>query len=190
MKIVKVVISIVLLLSVLVTTVYAGDYTFGFLSENGFQQQEQSLWCWVASARNSVRFERTILRSQKSAVKKIKDEVVNDSGTLTEIVRAAEYISYGTEDYVAIRKEMSFADLKNQVKRGNVTIACCGYYDSNGNRTGGHVVVITGYLENAQNNYIYYFDPLDGVSYTCSYTEFCNGSFNGMEYKETAYNNE
>lgn len=190
MKVAKVVISIILLLSVLVVTVYAEDYTFGFLSENGFQQQEQSLWCWVASARNSVRFERSILRSQKSAVKKIKGAVINDDGAITEIEEAAEYISYGTEDYDAIDRKLSFANLKSQVKRSNVTIVCAGYYDSQGNRNGGHAVVITGYLENEQNNYIYYFDPFDGVSYTCSYTEFCNGTLNNMKYEATVYNNE
>jgi len=190
MKVAKVVISIILLLSVLATTAYAGDYTFGFLSENGFQQQEQSLWCWVASARNSVRFEKTILRSQKSAVKKIKGSVIDRDGTITEIEQAAEYISYGTEDYDAIEKNLSFSNLKSQVKRGNVTIACAGYYDSNNKRNGGHAVAITGYLENAQNNYINYFDPLDGVSYMCSYAEFCDGSFNKRKYDFTVYNNE
>lgn len=190
MKVAKVVISIILLLSVLVTTVYAEDYTFGLLSEYGFQKQEQSLWCWVACARNSVRFERSILRSQKSAVRKIKGKVVNTTGTITEIEEAAEYISYGNEDYDAIERTLSFINLKSQVKRGNVTIACAGYYDSQGNRNRGHAVVITGYLENAENNYINYFDPLDGVSYMCSYAEFCDGSFNKRKYDFTVYNNE
>ncbi len=190
MKIAKVVISIVLLVSLLVIPVYAEDYTFGFLSEYGFQQQKQSQWCWVACARNSVRFERTILRSQKSAVEKIKGDVVNETGTINEIRRAAEYISYDNEDYVAIKKSFSFENLKQQIKRGNITITCCGRYNQNGDKIGGHAVVVTGYLENEQNNYIYYFDPFDGVSYTCSYTEFCNGTLNNMKYEATVYNNE
>ena len=35
-------------------------------------QQEQTNWCWAASAENSVRYEMKNPRTQKSAVNKIK----------------------------------------------------------------------------------------------------------------------
>lgn len=190
MKVAKVVISIILLLSVLVTTAYAADPEGVVLSVKGFQTQEKTNWCWVACARNSVRFERSVLRSQTAAVKKVKGANVNEGGTIAEIEKAAEYISYSNEDYDAISKKLSFVNLKSQVKRNNITIACAGYYDSNNVRNGGHAVVIIGYVVNSNGNYVQYFDPWDGIPYICSYTQFCNGSYNNRKYDFTVYNNE
>jgi len=191
MKVAKVVISIILLFSVLVTTVYASDdYGSLLLVPKGFQIQEKSNWCWVACARNSVRFERLILRSQKSAVKKIKGSDIDAGGSIFEIEEAAEYISYGNENYTGVKKKLSFDNLRKQLDRENITITCMGNYDGNDFRWGGHAVVIIGYIVGTNGRYIYYVDPADDSSHICSYESFCDGSYNNLKYDYTCYNNE
>lgn len=191
MKVAKVVISIILLFSVLVTTVYASDdYGSLLLVPKGFQTQEKSAWCWVACARNSVRFERLILRSQKSAVKKIKGSDIDDGGSILEIEEAAEYISYGNENYTGVKEKFSFDNLRKQLDRENITITCMGDYDRNDFRWGGHAVVIIGYIVGTNGRYIYYVDPADDSSHICSYESFCDGSYNNLKYDYTCYNNE
>lgn len=179
--------------SLLMTTAYAaGGY---MLSTEGFERQEKSQWCWAASAFNSAQYETKLHRTQKAAVKHIKgtsaDSYPNKPGSISEIKRAAEYISFSRENYYGASISYSFDFLKNQVNLNNVTIACAGYYDNQNVRNGGHAVTITGYYISESNACsLVYFDPWDGVSYTCTYIEFCNGSFNNRRYDGTCYNLE
>lgn len=66
-------------------------------------KQEKTNWCWAASAENSVRYEMKNPRTQKSAVNKIKgttkEAYPNVGGTLSDIKKAAVYISRNTESY-------------------------------------------------------------------------------------------
>lgn len=175
-----------------VTAVYAAGGTM--LSTEGFEKQEKSNWCWAASAFNSAQYETKLHRTQKSAVKHLKgtssDPYPNLTGTISEIEQAAEYISFKLENYYGSSGTRSFDFLKNQVDLDNITIASAGYYNNN-IRNGGHAVVITGYYISSNNEQsLVYFDPFDGISYTCTYTEFCNGSYNSRRYDATCHNTE
>ncbi len=72
-----------------------------------------------------------------------------------------------------------------------MTIASAGYYNDNNIRNGGHAVVITGYYISANNEQsLVYSDPWDLTSHTCTYTEFCNGTYNSRRYDGTCHNTE
>ena len=192
----RVLARITLLLSLL-TFFITGVYAAGgiLLSTEGFEKQEKSNWCWVASAHNSVHYETKLHRTQKAAVKHLKgtstEPYPNLPGTVSEIEQAAEYISWNREYYISSYSAKNFDFLKRQVDLDNVTIASAGYYNNNNVRTSGHAVVITGYYISNNNEYsIVYFDPWDEISYTCTYTEFCNGAFNNRRYDATCYNME
>ncbi len=163
------------------------------LACNGFEKQEKTKWCWVASARNSVHYETDNHRTQKAAVYHIKGSLLNwypnETGTIYEIEEAAEYISKDTEDYYAVESTLSFVQLQMEVDYSNATIATAGYYN-NGVRTGGHAVVIYGYYISGTDEYILYHDPLDNTTHTCLYSDFCDGSYNSAIYEHTCINFE
>lgn len=175
-----------------VSIVYAGDNVL--LSTSGFEAQEKSNWCWVASARNSVHYETNNHRTQKAAVLHLKGSVLgewypNVFGNISDIEDAAEYISKDNESYTGANVTGTFLFLKGQIDYRNITIACAGYYNNNV-RNSGHAVVITGYHTLAGKNHIVYHDPLDNQTYVCLYSQFCDGSYNERIYDQTCYNNE
>lgn len=163
------------------------------------KKQAKDRWCWAASAENSVRWEMSITRDQYDAVKKIKGTPIiepypNVGGTLADIKNAAEYISENTESYSKTalsqyRGVKSFLFLRDEVKNGDVTILVAGYYDSEGNRYGGHAVTCTGYSTSGDISQIYIYDPLDGSTSLVKYGYFSNG-FGSRNYDGTVWNAE
>lgn len=188
-------ITVILIISIFVFStmvVYAADEAI-LLALPGLEMQEKSNWCWVASARNSVHNETDNHRTQKEAVRHIKGTLLNwypnDTGTISETEEAAEYISKGTEEYSVVNGAVTFQFLKSEVDNHNATIVGYSFYNGT-ERIGGHMVVITGYCVIGNNNQVVYYDPGDGISHTCSYSAFCNGSYNGGIYNATCYNTE
>ena len=191
---VKKIVAIVLLVLTAVTFLGTSVYAAGvMLSTDGFEKQEKTNWCWVASALNSVHYETSSNRTQKAAVMYIKGTVLNwypnEGGTIAEIEEAAEYISKGTENYTGTDSETPFVFLRNEVNYNNVTIICAGRY-SGDVRTGGHAVAVTGYYTSGTEEYITYYDPMTGSNKTCSYSELCNNAVSGGRYDKTCFNNE
>jgi 3-deoxy-D-arabino-heptulosonate 7-phosphate (DAHP) synthase class II len=112
----------------------------------------------------------------------------NVGGTLADSVNASEYISGNTEDYSYSSYARTFLFISNEVAlHSNFVELAAGYYDSNGNRTGGHMVAMNGEDDSGTLEYL---DPWDNTHYQCKYTAFCNGSFNGWRYDVTVYNME
>lgn len=176
-------------------TIYSSASEGQVFSVLSFEVQQKSYWCWVTAAINSVHHERDTVRSQYATVYHIKGTVTNwypnVTGNISDIETAAEYASYNTESYTGTNTTKTYNTLKLQIKKhDNATILCAGVYDSNNNRTDGHAVTMTGYAINSNGNYIQYFDPWDGQSFICTYTSFCNGSFNGRRYDQTCMNTE
>lgn len=67
-------------------------------------------------------------------------------------------------------------------------INAAGYYNSSNARTGGHATLIMGWSTASGSQEIIYFDSLTGLLETCTYEQFCDGSFNGRKYDQTCYN--
>ena len=159
-------------------------------------KQQKTNWCWAASAENSVRYEMKNPRTQKSAVNKIKgttrDAYPNVGGTLSDIKKAAVYISRNTESYfnssLSRSSVKSFDCLKKEVSSGNVTILVAGYYNGS-TRTGGHAVTMIGYDITGGKNYLQIYDPWDGTINKCTYSNFKSG-FGNRQYDGTVWNQE
>lgn len=159
-------------------------------------KQEKTNWCWAASAENSVRYEMSNPRTQKSAVNKLKgtskNAYPNVGGTLSDIKKAAEYISRNTESYfnssLSRSSVKSFDFLKKEVSSGNVTILVGGYYNGS-TRNGGHAVTMIGYDVTGGKNYLQIYDPWDGTIKKCTYSNFKSG-FGNRQYDGTVWNVE
>ena len=113
-------------------------------------------------------------------------------GTLSDIKKAAVYISRNTESYfnssLSRSSVKSFDFLKKEVSSGNVTILVAGYYNGS-TRTGGHAVTMIGYDITGGKNYLQIYDPWDGTINKCTYSNFKSG-FGNRQYDGTVWNQE
>lgn len=156
-------------------------------------KQAKPNWCWAASAENAILWEANPTKSQWAAVRYIKGTSTvpypNVPGTLSDSVKAAEYISDWKEDYTSKSYAASFTFLFNEVySYSNKVLLSAGYYNSSGTRTGGHMVTLYGV--NNSNNEIRYNDVWDDTTHITTYSKFCNGSYNGRKYDGTVNNTE
>ncbi|MBE5890172.1 MAG: hypothetical protein E7282_04290 [Lachnospiraceae bacterium] len=160
--------------------------------------QEKSMWCWAASAENAVQWEMKISRHQKDAVRKIKGSIFNKypnvGGSLSDTVKAAEYISENKEDYACTKLSTTDAKPYSFLKReiqdySNVIVLFGGYYDGN-ERTGGHAITCHGYYEKNNVKYLWIYDPWDGGDERkLPYSQLVNG-YGGRRYDGTVFNME
>ena len=159
--------------------------------------QANTNWCWVASARNAVKYSYTPTKTQPEAVMKIKGSLVNETGSLWETASAAKYFSNNTMTYIATARGLtvgvlSYGTLTGKVDAGLVTVLSAGYYNSNGDRIGGHSVSMHGYYTyGSYANLIWYYDPWpsDNSDHECAYSSFLSGGYNGRKYDGTVYAN-
>lgn len=160
--------------------------------ETEYLKQQKSNWCWAATAENAIIWEMSPTRDQADAVKKIKGSLLNphpnESGTIYEMRDAAEYISNNTKSYTATNSTKSFNFISERIYKHHPVLTGAGYYNGSGTRTGGHATLIIGWDTSTGTQRIVYFDPNDGSYKTCSFADFCSGSFNGREYDQTCYN--
>jgi hypothetical protein len=151
-------------------------------------QQAMSNWCWAASAENSAKGYHegslNLSRTQWDAVHAIKGnssmQYPNVGGTNGDADTAAEYISNNNLIYDHTGTSVtsgvkSFSFLKSEIDAEEVPILSAGYYNSSGNRTGGHDVTMYGYFENGSTQQIRFYDPANGNTYYISYNSFKNG---------------
>ncbi len=151
--------------------------------------QQQSNWCWVASAECSGKHLRYTDRTQTGAVTEIKGGVVNETGTIFETAEAAEYFTHGLYDYVGEGRRYPCELFTAQLMNNYIPIAGGIYYE-NGVATGGHATPVHS-VQRLGNGIklIGYYDPDIDKTFTCSYEAFCDGSYNDRQYGLTCYIN-
>ena len=159
-------------------------------------KQAKIYWCWAACAEMAG---KTVYLSsnltQWDVVKHIKgttsEPYPDVTGNIGESAMGSAYVAYYSRTFKGVYSKWNFSQIANSLYKKYPIQAAGGYYDSENERHGGHVVVIymTEEIETATSSeqYIYYIDPADGKSYKCTYTQFCDGSFNGRRYDQTAY---
>lgn len=175
------------------------------------QQQATTSWCGIASAWNAVRWEYGSPRSQWDAAAAFGIPTYSGVDT-TQVSNIAEYMSYYTESYSPYLFSVTYNIIFNEiVYYDNMVICGAGKYTQNGQRL-GHVMTIYG-INNNNGNYLYYIDPwysfdpspIHGVNpypngllaqdanirrQYCSYSAFCNGSYNSYSFDCTVLNDE
>ncbi|MDO4167134.1 MAG: C39 family peptidase [Eubacteriales bacterium] len=178
------------LVSFIITSVLCLSYAEAskLLISRSWKMQQDSQWCWVACAQNSVINVLGKAESQESGVKYIHGSKVNKGANNAQTARVAEYLSNDVLVYghTATGTKKGFSFLKGKIDVGYVTILSSGCYEGT-IRKYGHDVLMTGY-DTTGGNHIYYYDPLDGKVNFCTYKSFVNGTYNGAKYDGTIYN--
>lgn len=124
---------------------------------------------------------------QYSIVQFIYGSPINATGSITQSAGGSEYACNHIKSFTGVYSTLSFTDICLELYFGCPVQAAAGYYNG-GVRTGGHVVIIKEATAiSGGSNYIKYIDPANGNTYTCSFSSFCNGSYNGRIYDQTAY---
>lgn len=156
------------------------------------EPQQQTNWCWAASARMSSMIDMQSSISQASAAVYVKLNVVtsnptstqisnaNKGGTVGETEKALEHILDSNDCYSTWGNIYSESVLRKVLDSTNPVIILRGWYDTSGTRIGGHYVVIYDYYWDSNNNIYMYeiFDPWSpnvGDAYSRSYQSICNG---------------
>ena len=120
--------------------------------------QQMEKWCWAAAARMLASNYTTIpdARTQSEAVLAVKGSVINEGGTLTEAIQAANYYGSGSIDdstpsYTKHSKViLQEAVLRQFLEDGHCVYVSRGWYDENNTRSGGHAYAIVGYFTIAE----------------------------------------
>ena len=145
------------------------------------ERQQQSNWCWAASARMTARYLGGSSASQCQYVKWGLNSgscpnVTGDFGTTTSaaLIGAGIY-SPGSVSWSAI----SYGSLQSQINSNKPVIIRWGW--SSG---GGHALVIKGY--NTAGTKVTYIDPGNGSIHTQPYSWMKSGG--GYTWTHTRYN--
>lgn len=100
-------------------------------------------------------------------------------------------MTFGDVSFEGIYRRWDFSEIAISLNLGYPVQAAAGYYNSWSVREGGHMVVVNmaQFVDNSNISefYLRYYDPLDGVSHTCTYDAFCDASYNGRKYDQTVY---
>ena len=155
-----------------------GYATFYAISE----QQEQSNWCWVASARGAARAETTVTATQSDGVRHVKGSVVNARGSRDETERAAEYYS-PSSDFVQYGGPLSFNQIKACIDNGHLVITLFFPHESNP-ATSGHAIFINGYNTNDGEQQVRFCEPNDGTTQWYYYDLFSTIAFRPISIYE------
>lgn len=136
-----------------------------------FYHQDESNWCWVASAKMAASAENaTNLTTQSNAVYAIKQAIVNNTGTIMETRQAANYFMRGNinDTYFAERENQIYSEgiARRFIQENHAIILNMQRTSSSGT---GHAIVLKGFAWiDAQNMpaspgfyYYYCLDPLD-----------------------------
>lgn len=162
-------------------------FEIGSLMHIAVEGQQESNWCWAASARMFARNHYPgVLYTQSHAVQHVKGSVVNSGGTNAEAAKAMDYYisnissaSFNTS--VLNYRIYSEAILKNFLDEGYVIYIARGWYgniNDSTSRNSGHATVICGYIDINGTTRFVILDPLpvNNGSYTlCSYQKIVNG---------------
>lgn len=156
------------------------------------EPQKQTKWCWAACARMSSFNYTESNVSQSSAAVFIKlgietpnpilDQITsaNLGASVEETERTIEYILDTNNCYSSFRNIYDEVTLRSLLDCSNPVILSRGWYNSNGERNGGHCTIIYDYYwDSSRNIYMYkIFDPWDvnvGETYERSYQSIRDG---------------
>ena len=188
----KSLIAILLLFSLLFSSAYIPAGHTGDSLIGNYIRQALSNWCWVASAENAVRWEIHGIpdRDQWSYVYHLSDNQYNPypniTGDIYASADAASYMTYYQHTYIAVEAAMSFSFLSEQMYWSHPVICASGHYTGS-TRDWGHAVLVCGWYGGNNQSNITYFDSNTKQYNTCSYSSYCNGSYNGLMYDQTAF---
>ena len=145
--------------------------------------QQQSLWCWAASARMLSFSYYNVTKTQAQAVMHVKGTDDNVDGTIYDTKDAASYYQDGADNLeIQNYKRYSEDILRRFIDDGHPVCIFRGKYISPSIRRSGHIIVLFGYIWNEKyNRYDYLIrDPEPsnkGQTIIMSYQKLVN-SFN------------
>ena len=145
--------------------------------------QQQSLWCWAASARMLSFSYYNVTKTQAQAVMHVKGTDDNVDGTIYDTKDAASYYQDGADNMeIQNYKRYSEDILRRFIDDGHPVCIFRGKYISPSIRRSGHIIVLFGYIWNEKyNRYDYLIrDPEPsnkGQTIIMSYQKLVN-SFN------------
>ncbi len=190
-KSLKMLVALLLVCAIIISGVQAADVLLSYTTVT----QEKSMWCWAASAENSVRYFYSFPNPHREAVRNIKGSssipYPDVPGDPSETALAAEYCCNYSKNYTYTPCSLtngvkSFAFLAQRVDQGYPPILMGGYYNGSV-RTGGHWVTLVGYYSSGVTKNLRYKDPVNNSLKCCSYAAFKDGSYNGRKYDATAW---
>jgi len=117
------------------------------------QKQQDTQWCWAANSVMVIDFLGNA-PTQRQFVRYVKGEVVNDTGSIYEIVDGLDHWGIHSR---AVLDYLSFSRIENRINRGQPIIARIGWTGG-----GGHFFTIRGYYENTDTDEqdVYFIDSL------------------------------
>ena len=150
--------------------------------DRNYEYQQDSNWCWAASAKNMVIGERpkndppTI--SQTEAVIEVKGTPANVQGSMADAIDAAEFISEGQYEYISLARN-SFFTLNNMKYMTDTAQSPIYLFLSDNETSEGHAVIIYG----VNGNDLLIFDPAtrNGGKVTADYYELLQGNSRALE---------
>lgn len=114
----------------------------------------------------------------------------NVGGSLSDSEDGSEYVTYDTKNFSYSSSKWTMSKIRTEIMSNTRPIqAGAGYYNSSGQRNGGHMVVINGTYTVGFGDSIHYLDPWDATEHWVTYTAFCDGSYNGRKYDQTVWYN-
>ena len=158
-------------------------------------KQAKDNWCWAACAEMAGKcVYSSSNRTQYSVVNHLKGTSSNAypdvSGSIGNSATGSEYVAYNKKTFRGTSSIWTYGHITQSLVDGYPVQAAAGYYQGN-KRNGGHVVVIymTQMVDSSSGtkNYVTYLDPADKKTYHCTYSSFCDGSYNERKYDQTAY---
>ncbi|MCU6761259.1 Uncharacterised protein [uncultured Roseburia sp.] len=137
------------------------------------QKQEDTKWCWAASASMIGKYISSPGKTQTAIVKYVKGSKVNEGATTSETKKAVQY-AVGSNHKVKTYNIVPMTTFIKYIYSMKHPIAMELDWDS-GN---GHVVVIAGVK--SSNNLLYVIDPWKSVTNRwLNYNSMCNGTVFG-----------
>ena len=153
--------------------------------------QAKTEWCWAASAEMAGKYAySSSTRDQWDVVNHVHgtifDSYPNKSGSIANSASGSKHMTHNTKTFSYIASAYTISQIRTSINTNSKPLqAGAGYYNSNGNRNGGHMVVISGVTSTGET--ITYLDPWDGTKHTCTLTAFGDASYNGRKYDQTVY---
>ena len=147
----------------------------------GFQKQERTNWCWVASARNMAVTKVSkvnVVKSQSNVVQIIKGSIKNETGSLRETSKAIKIFNVSCKSSYKFAR-LSFKTLKEKINTGGG-----GIMAMQNPLYGGHTILLYGYDSNGK---VKVYDPKKGPI-ICRYTDLRDGkTLSGYSYEQSIY---
>lgn len=147
----------------------------------GFEKQERTNWCWVASARNMAVTKVSkvnVFKSQSNVVQSIKGSIKNEAGSLQETSRATEIFNVSCKSSYKFAR-LSFKTIKEKINKGGGVIMAM-----QNPLYGGHAILLYGYNSDGK---VKVYDPKNGPI-ICQYADLRDGkTLSGYTYEESIY---